>query len=173
VKTIAAGFRKGTYYLRAPALRAGARLLRGPRTRSLVFCGNGQIILAFIHELSCRRDEEILVQASGSYHTCINLFCRPLQNAIGIPAIVNYPKEVYNAGSQNWGIAQDRNGILYFANNQGLLSFDGRFWRKYPLPNKTIARSIAIDEDIACYVHSRIVPASSRYHYKMRSQQKR
>src|SRR5215213_4802563 len=74
------------------------------------------------------------------------------QNTIGIPAIVNYSKETYNAGSQNWGIAQDKNGILYFANNQGLLSFDGRFWRKYPLPNKTIARSVAIDEDNRIYI---------------------
>lgn len=74
------------------------------------------------------------------------------QNTIGIPAIVNYPKDIYNAGSQNWGIAQDKNGILYFANNQGLLSFDGMFWRKYPLPNKTIARSIAIDSDNRIYI---------------------
>lgn len=74
------------------------------------------------------------------------------QNTIGIPAIVNYSKEIYNAGSQNWGIAQDKNGMLYFANNQGLLSFDGVFWRKYPLPNKTIARSIAIDSDNRIYI---------------------
>jgi ligand-binding sensor domain-containing protein len=69
------------------------------------------------------------------------------QNTIGIPVIVNYPKQVYNAGSQNWGIAQDRNGILYFANNDGLLTFDGNFWRKYYLPNKTKVRSIAIDNN--------------------------
>ncbi|HYC28694.1 MAG TPA: triple tyrosine motif-containing protein, partial [Chitinophagaceae bacterium] len=82
----------------------------------------------------------------------ITSFAARAQNTIGIPAIVNYPKDVYNAGSQNWGIAQDKNGIIYFANNQGLLSFDGRFWRKYPLPNKTIARSIAIDEDNRIYI---------------------
>lgn len=74
------------------------------------------------------------------------------QNTIGIPAIVNYPKEVYAAGSQNWGIAQDKNGMMYFANNQGLLSFDGTFWRKYQLPNKTIARSVAVDADGRIYV---------------------
>ena len=67
------------------------------------------------------------------------------QNTIGIPNIVNYSKQVYTAGSQNWNIAQDKNGILYFANNDGLLSFDGTFWRTYKLPNKTIVRSLAID----------------------------
>ena len=74
------------------------------------------------------------------------------QNTIGIPVIVNYPKQVYNAGSQNWGIAQDKNGIIYFANNDGLLTFDGNFWRKYLLPNQTRVRSIAIDKDDRIYV---------------------
>ena len=74
------------------------------------------------------------------------------QNTIGIPEIVNYSKQEYNAGSQNWGIAQDKNGIVYFANNQGLLSFDGTFWRKYQLPNKTIVRSVAIDSNGRIYV---------------------
>lgn len=74
------------------------------------------------------------------------------QNTIGIPNIVNYSKTVYKAGNQNWGIAQDPKGILYFANNDGLLSFDGSFWRIYPLPNKTIARSVAIGKDNRIYV---------------------
>ena len=33
---------------------------------------------------------------------CIAGFAAHAQNAIGIPAIVNYPNEIYNAGSQNW-----------------------------------------------------------------------
>lgn len=74
------------------------------------------------------------------------------QNTIGIPIVVNYPKQVYNAGSQNWGIAQDKNGIIYFANNDGLLSFDGNFWRRFYLPNKTKVRSIAIDKNNRIYV---------------------
>lgn len=74
------------------------------------------------------------------------------QNTIGIPTIVNYTNQTYNAGSQNWDIAQDKNGILYFANNQGLLTFDGAFWRKYSLPNKTIVRSVVIDSDGRIYV---------------------
>src|SRR5258707_8144513 len=69
------------------------------------------------------------------------------QNTIGIPAIVNYSNQAYNAGSQNWGIAQDKNGIVYFANNDGLLTFDGNSWRRYLLPNKTKVRSIAIDKE--------------------------
>ena len=74
------------------------------------------------------------------------------QNTIGIPNIVNYTKVAYQAGSQNWNIVQDKNGIMYFANNDGLLSFDGTYWRTYPLPNKTIVRSVAMSGDNRIYV---------------------
>ncbi len=66
------------------------------------------------------------------------------QNTIGFPDIINYSKPLYKAGLQNWDIKQDKNGIVYFANNEGLLSFDGKYWNNYPLPNKTIVRSLEI-----------------------------
>lgn len=84
------------------------------------------------------------------------LICLPLQvvsqNTIGLPDIINYAKPVYKAGLQNWDIKQDKNGIVYFANNEGLLSFDGRYWNNYPLPNKTIVRSVQIGADQRIYV---------------------
>ena len=81
---------------------------------------------------------------------CVALLCRG-QNTIGIPDIVNYPRDIYNAGTQNRGVVQDRNGVLYFANYQGLLSFDGTYWKNYPLPNKTVVRSVAIGKDNRIY----------------------
>lgn len=73
------------------------------------------------------------------------------QNTIGIPEITNYSKDIYNAGTQNRGIVQDRNGIVYFANYEGLVSFDGTYWKTYPLPNKTVVRSVAIGKDDKIY----------------------
>src|SRR5882762_6862540 len=73
------------------------------------------------------------------------------QNTIGIPDIVNYSREVYSAGTQNRGIVQDKSGVLYFANYEGLLSFDGTYWKSYPLPNKTVVRSVAIGKDNKIY----------------------
>jgi ligand-binding sensor domain-containing protein len=73
------------------------------------------------------------------------------QNTIGIPDVINYSKDVYNAGTQNRCIVQDKNGIVYFANQEGLLSFDGTYWKTYTLPNKTIVRSLAIGEDNKIY----------------------
>ncbi len=83
-------------------------------------------------------------------------FCLPLvcfgQNTIGLPEVINYSKQSYNAGLQSWDIKQDKNGIIYIANNEGLLSFDGRFWNLYPLPNRTIVRSVEIGPDNKIYV---------------------
>ncbi|MFY7839013.1 MAG: hypothetical protein ACOVP7_02005, partial [Lacibacter sp.] len=74
------------------------------------------------------------------------------QNTIGLPDVINYSKQSYSAGLQNWDIKQDKNGIIYFANNEGLLSFDGRYWNLYPLPNRTIVRSVEIGSDNRIYV---------------------
>ncbi|ALL06017.1 hypothetical protein AQ505_11250 [Pedobacter sp. PACM 27299] len=74
------------------------------------------------------------------------------QNPIGLPDISHYEKTAYSAGTQNWAIQEDRNGMLYFANNEGLLSFDGTYWKTYPISNKTIVRSLAIADDHKIYV---------------------
>jgi len=71
---------------------------------------------------------------------------------MGLPDVINYSKEKYLAGLQNWDIKQDSNGIIYIANNEGLLSFDGTFWNLYQLPNKTIVRSVEIGVDNKIYV---------------------
>ncbi len=74
------------------------------------------------------------------------------QNTIGLPDVTNYAKQTYNGGLQNWDIKQDKNGIIYVANNEGLLSFDGKNWNLNPLPNKTIVRSVEIGTDNRIYV---------------------
>jgi ligand-binding sensor domain-containing protein/DNA-binding CsgD family transcriptional regulator len=74
------------------------------------------------------------------------------QNSIGLPEIINYSKKQYGAGAQNWDLSQDQHGVIYIANNEGLLSFDGHNWTLHPLPNKTIVRSVQIGEDGRIYV---------------------
>ncbi len=74
----------------------------------------------------------------------------------GLPFIQNYDKEEYLAGIQNWAITQDRNGILYVANNLGLLEFDGTEWRRYPVGNSSKVRSIHIDKSGKIYVGNQV-----------------
>ncbi|MEP6794211.1 MAG: two-component regulator propeller domain-containing protein [Saprospiraceae bacterium] len=71
---------------------------------------------------------------------------------IGIPPIWNYPHKVYKSGTQNWEAAQDKAKQIYFANNDGLLRFDGNEWSTFPVSNHTIVRSVAIDQDNRIYI---------------------
>jgi Y_Y_Y domain. len=63
----------------------------------------------------------------------------------GLPNIRNFTKAEYQSGTQNWDIDQDTNGNMYFANNNGLLQFDGATWRTYTIPNSTNIRSVKFD----------------------------
>ena len=72
-----------------------------------------------------------------------------------LPPIVKYSQNVYSAGIQNWMISQDVNHFLFFANNEGLLEFNGSAWTLYPSPNETIIRSVKVVRDkiyTGCYM---------------------
>lgn len=63
------------------------------------------------------------------------------------PPIQNYMPNSYGAASQNWDITMDERGVLYTANNQGLLVFDGLSWELFPLESQSIIRSVYTYED--------------------------
>jgi len=65
--------------------------------------------------------------------------------SIGVPYVRNYSKYVYQSGNQNWSQTKDENGVMYFGNSEGLLSFDGRYWQQYHMPNRLIVRAVASD----------------------------
>jgi len=70
----------------------------------------------------------------------------------GIPHIINYPKKVYGGGPQNWSLAQDPRGFLYVGNNDGILEFDGKRWKKYALPDRFMYRAVAVGKDGTIWV---------------------
>lgn len=70
----------------------------------------------------------------------------------GLPFIRLYSNGDYQGGIQNWDIAQDSRGLIYVANNFGLLEYDGNAWKIYPVKNRTKVRSVAIDERGRIYV---------------------
>jgi DNA-binding CsgD family transcriptional regulator len=72
--------------------------------------------------------------------------------SIGIPKIKNYKRAEYKGGTQNWNIDQDANGNLYFANNSGLIQYDGTSWNTYSLPNNSAIRSLKIDNSSKIFV---------------------
>lgn len=74
--------------------------------------------------------------------------------SIGVPYVQNYPKSLYLSGNQNWSIAKDKNGLMYFGNAEGLLVFDGKYWQQYKMPNRQIVRSVATGDDGKIYTGS-------------------
>ncbi len=80
---------------------------------------------------------------------CVVFFCTRYTRGsnLGVPPIHSFAKNSYNAGTQNWDIKQDSRGRLLFANNEGLLIFNGSSWSLFRLPNGTIMRSLELDQE--------------------------
>lgn len=70
------------------------------------------------------------------------LFTGFLLKSQEIPPIQKFSPQQTGSGNQNWMITQGENGNIYFANNKGLLEFNGSKWNLYPSPNGTIFRSV-------------------------------
>jgi len=84
----------------------------------------------------------------------ILFFTVHLTNAqsIGYPFYKYYSSQDYHGGIQNWKITQSRAGLLYVANNFGLLEFDGTNWNKYSLESGTKCRDVMVDTDGKIYI---------------------
>lgn len=80
----------------------------------------------------------------------IHLQAQGLQS-VGVPYVQNYLKSEYLSGNQNWAVAKDAKGVMYFGNAEGLLSYDGGYWQLHKMPNKQIVRSVATDNQGRIY----------------------
>lgn len=64
-----------------------------------------------------------------------------------------FTRQQFPAGNQNWGSVQDSAGIIYFANNDGVLTFDGHFWNLIPVTDdSSVVRAVAIGKDGTLWV---------------------
>ncbi|PKP03544.1 MAG: hypothetical protein CVU11_07815 [Bacteroidetes bacterium HGW-Bacteroidetes-6] len=64
---------------------------------------------------------------------------------IGRPVIRYFNQKSYAAHPQNYCALQDKRGIVYVGNNDGLLEFDGLNWRLIQTANKSGIRCLCID----------------------------
>jgi len=79
---------------------------------------------------------------------------------IGQPLIKYYSPKEYKLSSANWCVLQDKRGVIYFGNENGILEFDGTSWRVIKTPYNLSVRSLAMDDSGRIYVC-----ASSDYGY--------
>lgn len=70
----------------------------------------------------------------------------------GFPFSRYYSSQEYQGGIQNYAITQNKEGLIFIANNYGLLEHDGTTWRRYALPNGAKTRHVQIDQNGLVYV---------------------
>ncbi len=66
---------------------------------------------------------------------------------VGLPISHHYSQDEYNAHHTNWDIQQAENGLVYMANGNSLLEYDGEKFTRYSSPNNTASREIEIIGD--------------------------
>lgn len=72
-----------------------------------------------------------------------------------LPPVEVFMPEIYGAEDQNWAIDQGDDKSIYFANNKGLLTYNGARWVLYNSPNSSIVRSVKVIGDkiyTGCYM---------------------
>jgi signal transduction histidine kinase/DNA-binding NarL/FixJ family response regulator len=69
----------------------------------------------------------------------------------GFKYFKNYSHKGYARSPQNWCVLQDKRGIIYVANQGGVLEFDGVYWRTLEIPNQSV-RSMAINDKGTIYI---------------------
>ncbi len=82
------------------------------------------------------------------------LFYLAAFNEQGSPLLNNYSSTDYRANNQNYAITEDHRGILYAANFDGVLEFDGISWNLIRLPHNKPATSVASDNENVIFVGS-------------------
>lgn len=112
----------------------------------------GKIILLFYLSLTVRSmKESFKISRKFILLLFVHLFFTLVATASSPFFLKNYPKQEYQAANQNWSVAQDADGYLYFANHLGLLEFDGITWTLYPLPENALIRTVSVSRDNRIY----------------------
>ncbi len=75
-----------------------------------------------------------------------------IAHASWYPPITNYSNSSSLVSRQNWKISQGTNGWIYFANNRGLLEFNGIGWELRSIDKHSIIRSVKCDDNGRIYV---------------------
>ena len=69
----------------------------------------------------------------------------------GYLPVFNFSPKIYSAADQNWAVLQDNRGIMYFANNRGILEYDGVNWNLIDVSDGGTVRSLAKDSNGRIY----------------------
>lgn len=63
--------------------------------------------------------------------TIIGISIQAQSSHFGLPGIRNFSRSEFAGANQSWSIGETENGLMYFANNSGLLEYNGANWAIY------------------------------------------
>lgn len=69
----------------------------------------------------------------------------------GYPITAIHTVADYGQHNQNWDVLQGNDGLIYVANGNGLMAWDGERWDLYPTPNRTEIRAFTEWKDGRIY----------------------
>lgn len=69
--------------------------------------------------------------------------------------IKNFSSTEYSGNAQNWDIIQNNDNFIYFANNGGIIEFNGESWTSFEMDNKEVPRSFDKSDSGRIYVGGR------------------
>lgn len=90
--------------------------------------------------------KKLLFILFGIFLTAGSLYAQRL----ALPFIRSFTPKDYRAGAQNWAVVQDKRGVLYVGNEEGLLEYDGLEWRKIEVGSTV--RSLSVNEQGQVFV---------------------
>lgn len=70
----------------------------------------------------------------------------------GTPLLRYYAPAEYKGFAQNWCIAQDDRGVMYFGNGKGILEYNGKSWRRFPTEQRTTVLCMVKGPDGRIYI---------------------
>lgn len=91
-------------------------------------------------------------------NTLYNIYLRLLLLAVVLPLsasvsaqwtryVKNFDKSMYGRGAQMWKIAPIADRWTYFANQNGMVQYDGSEWTLFPLSNSHFTRSVYVSQN--------------------------
>lgn len=79
---------------------------------------------------------------------CVVSHIRAMAAPVGfMPVVSNYTQSSYPGGMQNWSVSQSASGLMWFGNQNCLMSFDGNRWESWQLPSRAVVRAVLADGD--------------------------
>ncbi len=63
----------------------------------------------------------------------------------------NYPNSLYGGNTLNTDVAQDSRGVIYIANWEGVIEYDGYYWRTIPI-NEGVTQELEVSDEGILYI---------------------